>query len=150
MWSTLTRSTSSRHPETELSRYTTTYVGSPQFFNIYWVGSFCFVLYNISSCRFVRCGRVKKNFPRTFYSNLVILYQIIYVTSFSSTQYYSELISKINRYPIFRIKVPDLYPHSNGGQIRRASGLSVPTVTFIQSNLDIQPGVNFINAKGRC
>ena len=31
----------------------------------------------------------------------------------------------------FRIEVPDPYPHLNGKQIRRASGLSVPTVTFI-------------------
>ena len=33
------------------------------------------------------------------------------------------------RYSIFRIEVPDPYPHLNGGQIRRASGLSIPTVT---------------------
>ena len=36
------------------------------------------------------------------------------------------------RYPIFWIEVPDPYSHSNGGQIRCASGLSVPTVTYIE------------------
>ena len=35
------------------------------------------------------------------------------------------------RYSIFRIEVPNPYPHLNGGQIRLASGLSVPTVTYM-------------------
>ena len=34
-------------------------------------------------------------------------------------------------YTIFLIEVPDPYPPSNGRQISVASGLSVPTVTYI-------------------
>ena len=83
----------------------------------------------------------------------------ICIISFSSIPYYSnvKLISKdgigirppvyslevhasINKrpfyrgYPIFQTKVLDPYPHLNRGQhIRRAKGLSVPTITYTLS-----------------
>ena len=56
---------------------------------------------------------------------------LVLCTIFNSCvrQFFEGRTQSEKRYPIFRMEVPDPYPHLNGGQIRRASGFSVPTCT---------------------